>query len=176
MRWDNNYYTLRYVGLEGYPQILVPSAPPGCKRYTTIGVIGSYLDVEKLLTHEISRFAIEDTSTKMEKKRVVGIAYMMDHSILLVYNEVGRKSMRFYGKEYGPHDFISYRKNGKKISENLIAHVAKIVKEINPIGVALLQEIPSPEEGLFHFRIIHESQSDAVLAKVINFPARKIRS
>ena len=105
----------------------------------------------------------------LKNRFVAGIAYMKDKSIIMVYNrlenedEIACLSMQ---KDYYKTAPVP---KGVRVSSNE-EYLEGMVNAREPEALCILQEIPSPNPTMYHFRIVHDKESDVISGNIIEFP------
>lgn len=166
-------YTFESLGFKGIYHILEPSLPKGNKHYNTLGINKPKEKIGEYLADELIRFTSDVFNGNLHGKFICGLAYMMDGSVFFVYNGIGDKENMLYSSFLEP----DYYKKGMKpegiVVRNNIDYLRGFVNAREPKAMAIIQELPSPLQTMFHFRIVHDSETDVMYNNIIEFPRKE---
>ena len=168
---DYENYTFESLGFRGVKPIIWPKAPKGNRHYNTIGINHPRDNIVHYLADQIIDYASRKRYGSLEGKFLSGIAYMQDGSVVFVYNGIdnpNKLSSRFMKEDYYKTAMVS---EGVRVNNNM-EYLAKLVNSRYPEALCILQEIPSPNPSMYHFRIVHTEESDVCNGNIIEFPKK----
>lgn len=169
----NKNYTFASLGFKGVHHIVEPSLPKGNKYYNTLGINKPKENIGKYLADELIKFSSDIYNGNLNGVFICGVAYMMDDSVIFVYNGTNENSNMLYSSILDR----DYYKRGIKpegiVIKDNIDYLRGFINARKPKGMVILQELPSPVRSMFHFRIVHDEESDANYNNIIEFPRKE---
>lgn len=165
---DYENYTFESLGFSGISSMIKPRKPDRNTYYNTITMPRLDSSVESFLTQQLLEYLERSNINLIPGDFYAGITYFMDGTVLMVFNGIGNDYDSIISQVFEPDYYKSAKKQHGVTVKDSIDFIAKLVNSRGPNALAIIQEIPSPEKGKYHFRIVHNSDSD--VNNIIKFP------
>lgn len=169
MQKEEKYFTYASLGFAGVRPMTKPKAPSENKYYNTLIIKRPKNNIVAFLTNEIVEYSKHQGYLSLKGRFVAGLAYMRDKSVVMVYNRMENENEiacflmpRDYYKRAPIPEGIHARSN--------IEYLEGMINAREPEALCILQEIPSPNPTMYHFRIVHDKESDVISGSIIEFP------
>lgn len=172
--FDYINYTFSSLGFSGVEAITKPSAEEGNLYYDTLMVKRPHDNIIHYLCHEIIEYVDRTGIKDLGGWFLCGVAYMMNGAAVFVYNGMGESSGRISGFVLDPDYYKAAEVPKGLIVKDNYDYLRGLINSREPDAMTILQEIPSPNKTQFHFRIVHDEESDELHKdNIIIFPKKK---
>lgn len=160
---EEKYYSFTDLGFDGFVPILLPVAPQGAYRYTTIKIVKSEKAVRDFMLQCLITYLKSADKTDFTNEFFGGIAYLRDGGLITIFNGMQGEESKVYNRYFDPEYYkTAVVPEGVVVKDN-IDYIRQMFNARIPKGLILLQEIEGEDENAYYFRVVHEKNDDTIM-------------